>query len=78
MQKLISIAILLLLGASAVTAQGSLPPPNAPFGRSMLQYFMMAPGYKNFNHGSFGATPQFVYEYQQRVTHEMEARPGAN
>jgi hypothetical protein len=76
MQRYIVLVVSLLALCAPGLAQRSLPPPYSQFGRNMLQYFMLAPGYKNFNHGSFGSTPRFVYEVQQSFVAEMEARPG--
>jgi isopenicillin-N epimerase len=47
----------------------------SPFGHNMLQYFQLAKGYNNFNHGSFGCTPKSVTEAQQKFTQQMEAFP---
>ncbi|OTB09562.1 hypothetical protein M426DRAFT_316115 [Hypoxylon sp. CI-4A] len=46
------------------------------FGREMRQaHFSFAPSYTPLNHGSFGAFPLCVREYQQRLQYETEARP---
>jgi hypothetical protein len=47
----------------------------APFGKGMLPTFMLAPGYVNLNHGSFGATPKPVFEAQRRWLEVAEQRP---
>eukprot|EP01119_Soliformovum_irregulare_P003875 TRINITY_DN14921_c0_g1_i1.p1 TRINITY_DN14921_c0_g1~~TRINITY_DN14921_c0_g1_i1.p1 ORF type:complete len:406 (+),score=104.66 TRINITY_DN14921_c0_g1_i1:191-1408(+) len=44
-----------------------------PFGKEMLQYFAIQPGYTNLNHGSFGATPRSVLMSQHSYENEMEA-----
>eukprot|EP00960_Hanusia_phi_P038052 753263-Hanusia_phi.AAC.2 len=44
------------------------------FGHDLLPSFMLAEGYVNFNHGSFGATPRAVMEAQRRYQNQMEAR----
>jgi len=45
------------------------------FGHDLLPSFMLAEGYFNLNHGSFGATPRPVMEAQRRYQEQMEARP---
>ncbi|XDG05768.1 hypothetical protein ABKA04_005383 [Annulohypoxylon sp. FPYF3050] len=47
-----------------------------PFGRETRQaYFNFAASYTPLNHGSFGAFPLCVREYQRRLQRETEARP---
>lgn len=47
-----------------------------PFGRETRQaYFNFADSYTPLNHGSFGAFPSCVREYQRRLQRETEARP---
>ncbi|KAI0120520.1 aminotransferase family protein-like protein [Hypoxylon sp. NC0597] len=47
-----------------------------PFGREMRQaHFNFASSYTPLNHGSFGAFPSCVREYQRRLQDETEARP---
>ncbi|KAL7622263.1 hypothetical protein AAE478_007767 [Parahypoxylon ruwenzoriense] len=47
-----------------------------PFGREMRQaHFNFAPSYTPLNHGSFGAFPSSVREYQRTLRCETEARP---
>ncbi|KAI1380341.1 aminotransferase family protein-like protein [Hypoxylon crocopeplum] len=56
-------------------------PPTAaatvvPFGREMrLAHFNFAASYTPLNHGSFGAFPSCVRDYQRRLWSETEARP---
>lgn len=38
-------------------------------------HFNFAPSYTPLNHGSFGAFPSCVREYQRRLQHDTEARP---
>ena len=45
------------------------------YGHSMLSHFRLSPGYLNLNHGSFGATPRYVYEQQQEYNTMSEAYP---
>lgn len=40
-----------------------------------LQEFLLAPGYRNFNHGSFGAMPKAVWDAQKRYQEQAESRP---
>ncbi|KAI2622002.1 PLP-dependent transferase [Hypomontagnella submonticulosa] len=56
------------------------PPPAARtmvrFGREMRQaHFNFAPSYTPLNHGSFGAFPSCVREYQRMLQRETEAKP---
>ncbi|KAI1387442.1 PLP-dependent transferase [Hypoxylon trugodes] len=47
-----------------------------PFGREMRQaHFNFASSYTPLNHGSFGAFPSCVRDYQQRLQCETEAKP---
>ncbi|KAI0602137.1 aminotransferase family protein-like protein [Biscogniauxia sp. FL1348] len=47
-----------------------------PFGREMrAAHFNFAPFYTPLNHGSFGAFPSAVRDYQHKLQHETEARP---
>ncbi|KAI2628813.1 aminotransferase family protein-like protein [Hypoxylon sp. NC1633] len=47
-----------------------------PFGRQMRQaHFNFAESYTPLNHGSFGAFPSCVREYQRRLWEETDARP---
>ncbi|KAI1455056.1 aminotransferase family protein-like protein [Annulohypoxylon moriforme] len=47
-----------------------------PFGRETRQaYFNFADSYTPLNHGSFGAFPSCVRDYQRRLQCETEARP---
>lgn len=41
----------------------------------MRQHFLFAQGYRPLNHGSFGAFPKEVQEYQRALQSETEARP---
>ncbi|KAI1078047.1 PLP-dependent transferase [Whalleya microplaca] len=47
-----------------------------PFGREMRRaHFNFAPSYTPLNHGSFGAFPSRVRDYQQELQRKTEARP---
>ena len=47
-----------------------------PFGKSMRKtQFSYAKGYTPLNHGSYGASPNYVRRYQQDLQDEAEARP---
>ncbi|KAI0177688.1 pyridoxal phosphate-dependent transferase [Pestalotiopsis sp. NC0098] len=49
---------------------------NGPiFGPSALEHFSFEPGYRNLNHGSFGATPLKVQERARHYQAQFEARP---
>lgn len=49
---------------------------SVPFGAEMRkQHFTFADGYHPLNHGSFGAFPKVVQEYQRQLQSESEARP---
>mmetsp|Transcript_26259 Transcript_26259/g.62173 ORF Transcript_26259/g.62173 Transcript_26259/m.62173 type:complete len:430 (-) Transcript_26259:233-1522(-) len=45
------------------------------FGHKMKEEFLLAPGYRNFNHGSFGAMPKAVWDAQKRYQEQAESRP---
>ncbi|KAI0011505.1 aminotransferase family protein-like protein [Xylariaceae sp. FL0662B] len=48
----------------------------SPFGKAMRRaHFNFAPSYTPFNHGSFGAFPSRVRDYQQELRRRTEARP---
>jgi hypothetical protein len=53
----------------------SLDVSSSPFGHKMLPAFMLAPGFTNLNHGSFGTCPREVVTGQQQYAAMMEARP---
>lgn len=56
-----------------VPAQNMRP---MPFGKPMRDaHFSYAKGYTPLNHGSYGATPVCVRQYQQDLQDETEARP---
>ena len=47
-----------------------------PFGREMrVAHFSYATSYTPLNHGSYGASPVVVREYQHTLQREAEARP---
>ncbi|KAI1768558.1 PLP-dependent transferase [Hypoxylon sp. FL1150] len=53
-----------------------LTPAITPFGREMRQaHFNFAPSYTPLNHGSFGAFPSCVRDYQRKLQRETEAKP---
>lgn len=41
----------------------------------MRSQFMLADGYINFNHGSYGCIPKPVYQAQQEFVMQQESRP---
>ena len=45
------------------------------FGRSMLEHWLLDPGYTYLNHGTVGATPARVLAKQQALRDEMERQP---
>ena len=48
----------------------------APFGSEMRrEHFTFADGYYPLNHGSFGAFPKAIQEYQRQLQAESEGRP---
>ena len=47
----------------------------SPFGRPMLRHWALDPTYTNLNHGTVGATPRPVLEYQQQIRDEIEQLP---
>ena len=50
--------------------------PALPFGREMrATHFSYATSYTPLNHGSYGASPAVVREYQHSLQNEAEARP---
>jgi selenocysteine lyase/cysteine desulfurase len=50
--------------------------PAVPFGRAMrTTHFSYAETYIPLNHGSYGATPAVIREYQHNLQDEAEARP---
>ncbi|KAI5861512.1 pyridoxal phosphate-dependent transferase [Durotheca rogersii] len=53
--------------------QRSCGPP--AFGQRMLQHFDFHPGYRNLNHGSFGASPRAVRQRLRHYQDLAEARP---
>ncbi|KAJ5523996.1 Pyridoxal phosphate-dependent transferase major region subdomain 1 [Penicillium frequentans] len=46
-----------------------------PFGHEMRQHFSFAPGYRNMNHGSFGASPRAIRDKADELRDECEATP---
>lgn len=46
-----------------------------PFGRSMLEHWMLDPEITYLNHGTVGAVPRRVLAYQQKLRDEMERQP---
>jgi len=63
----------LLVVIQFISLMNAQEPP--PLGHAMLPYFMLADGFINFNHGSFGSTPRSVIEKQQEYVRMMEAYP---
>ncbi|KAI1499500.1 aminotransferase family protein-like protein [Biscogniauxia marginata] len=54
----------------------STPTGSVPFGRPMREaHFSFASSYTPLNHGSFGASPSVVRDYQHKLQRETEARP---
>eukprot|EP00981_Chlorochromonas_danica_P014276 scaffold7686_cov154-Ochromonas_danica.AAC.3 len=48
----------------------------ALWGKNLLEkYFLLKPGLRNFNHGSFGAVPRPVMEHLVALLHEEESFP---
>ncbi|KAJ5771433.1 uncharacterized protein N7511_003484 [Penicillium nucicola] len=45
------------------------------FGHEMRQHFSFAPGYRNLNHGSFGASPTLIRNRANELREECEATP---
>src|SRR4029078_13652913 len=45
------------------------------FGRSMLEHWLLDPGYTYLNHGTVGAPPRRVVQKQQALRDEMERQP---
>ncbi|OGE56551.1 hypothetical protein PENARI_c003G09498 [Penicillium arizonense] len=45
------------------------------FGHEMRQHFSFAPGYRNLNHGSFGASPTVIRNRANELREECEATP---
>jgi len=45
------------------------------FGRAMRDRFLLADGFQNFNHGSFGSVPKVVSDAQRAYSLQCEARP---
>ncbi|KAJ5986009.1 hypothetical protein N7522_013205 [Penicillium canescens] len=45
------------------------------FGHDMRQHFSFAPGYRNLNHGSFGASPTVIRNRANDLREECEATP---
>ncbi|KAI0110640.1 PLP-dependent transferase [Hypoxylon sp. NC0597] len=46
-----------------------------PFGQRMLQHFEFDPGYRNLNHGSFGASPREIRNKMRQYQNLAEAKP---
>ncbi|KAJ5948090.1 Pyridoxal phosphate-dependent transferase major region subdomain 1 [Penicillium verhagenii] len=46
-----------------------------PFGHEMRKYFSFAPGYRNMNHGSFGASPRVIRDKANALKDECESTP---
>ncbi|KAJ5189024.1 Pyridoxal phosphate-dependent transferase major region subdomain 1 [Penicillium cf. griseofulvum] len=46
-----------------------------PFGHEMRQHFSFAPGYRNLNHGSFGASPVAIRNKANELRDQCEATP---
>ncbi|KAJ5550304.1 Pyridoxal phosphate-dependent transferase major region subdomain 1 [Penicillium sp. DV-2018c] len=46
-----------------------------PFGHEMLQHFSFQPGYRNLNHGSFGASPTAIRRKVNELREECETTP---
>jgi len=46
-----------------------------PFGRAMLEQWMLDPEIAYLNHGTVGATPRRVLARQQALRDEMERQP---
>ncbi|KAJ5384131.1 Pyridoxal phosphate-dependent transferase major region subdomain 1 [Penicillium concentricum] len=46
-----------------------------PFGHEMRRHFSFAPGYRNLNHGSFGASPIAIRNKANELRDECEATP---
>ncbi|CAJ1398001.1 unnamed protein product [Effrenium voratum] len=63
-------------------AQGQLAlatsTPDVPFGKALRdKFFQFKPGFLNFNHGGFGATPLPVRRAMDHFTDQQEAQPTA-
>src|SRR5690349_18100616 len=46
-----------------------------PFGRAMLEHWLLDPDQTYLNHGTVGATPRRVLHKQQALRDEMERQP---
>ncbi|KLO08806.1 PLP-dependent transferase [Schizopora paradoxa] len=53
----------------------TLPPCPPTFGKPMLKYFGLEPGYVNLNSGSYGSPPNYVLEACAKKSKEIEANP---
>ena len=62
-------------GNMASTGKCHSSTSTSSFGEEMRQQFLFAKGYRPLNHGSFGAFPKEVQEYQRALQSETEARP---
>ncbi|KAH8651061.1 pyridoxal phosphate-dependent transferase [Xylariales sp. PMI_506] len=49
--------------------------PNPQFGSRLLQHFAFDPSYRNFNQGSFGASPREIVKRLRHYQDKFEARP---
>ncbi|CAE7238957.1 egt-2 [Symbiodinium sp. CCMP2456] len=67
--------LLLCAGLLASCAEGE-GHTGLPFGRAVREkYFQFEPGFRNFNHGGFGATPIPVRRAQEALITTAEAQP---
>eukprot|EP01116_Phalansterium_solitarium_P006834 TRINITY_DN1922_c0_g1_i1.p2 TRINITY_DN1922_c0_g1~~TRINITY_DN1922_c0_g1_i1.p2 ORF type:complete len:161 (+),score=13.57 TRINITY_DN1922_c0_g1_i1:464-946(+) len=64
------IVLLGLVGMQSLAVQSK-----TAFGHGMRKEFMLAEGFTNLNHGSFGSTPRKVIDQQRVYTEQMEAYP---
>jgi hypothetical protein len=60
---------------SIETPEVLYPPPGIPFGRAIRSFFNLRDGIVFLNHGSFGACPRMVLDYQMKLMLNIESHP---
>ena len=68
----LSLLTLCILSMSSMASATNI---TTTYGKAQLDNFLIDPSYKNFNHGSFGATPRYVIQAQQDYVLQQEAKP---